>query len=390
MRGGFGNRGGFGGGFGGRGGGGSLQYTDDSISSYSAIFDNAEFNPTDKDKQRVITAIENLNNGTDLEKYFDVDQILRYFAAHTVVVNADSYTSNMQQNYYIYERNGKISILPWDYGLAFGSFMSGSSSSSVNFPIDTPVSGVNMEDRPLLNKLLEVDEYRERYHGYLQEIVAGYFESGLWESTIKVLDEKINEYVKNDTTTTSTYEQYENSLPALIEFGKLRAESICGQLEGSIPSTTDGQRADSSALVDASHLNMNLLGSMGGGAMRGGGNVQNGQDGQFDDAVMPEGQEGQFGGFGGGMPPEGRGEMPERETPPDSQFGGRGGDMPQGGRRGNQDQGGQFGGFGGGMPEMNNPNATPPQDNNISGIGVILGLLLLLGGATFLIAKPRK
>jgi spore coat protein CotH len=267
---GFGNRGGgFGGGmFGGRGGGGSLQYTDGEISSYSAIFDNAVFNPSDKDKQRVITALENLNNGTDLEKYFDVDQILRYFAAHTVVVNADSYTSNMQQNYYIYERNGQISVLPWDYGLAFGGFMAGEATSSVNFPIDTPVSGVNMEDRPLLDKLLAVDEYRERYHGYLQEIVDGYFASGRWESTIKALDEKINAYVKNDATATSSYAQYEESLPVLTEFGKLRAESIQGQLDGNIPSTTDGQRADSSALVDASHLNMSLLGTMGGGMMR--------------------------------------------------------------------------------------------------------------------------
>jgi spore coat protein CotH len=389
---GFGNRGGFGGGmFGGRGGG-SLQYTDDNISSYSAIFDNAEFNPTDKDKQRVITAIENLNNGTDLEKYLDVDQILRYFAAHTVVVNADSYTSNMQQNYYIYERDGKISILPWDYGLAFGSFMSGSASSSVNFPIDTPVSGVNMEDRPLLNKLLEVDEYRERYHGYLQEIIEGYFESGRWESTIKALDERINEYVKNDTTTTSTYEQYENALPTFIEFGNLRAESIRGQLEGTIPSTTDGQRADGSALVDASHINMSLLGSMGGGGMRGGDNIQNGQngqDGRIGDfgAGMPDGQEGQFGGFGEGMPPDGRGEMPEG-----GQFGGRGGDMPQGGRRG--EQGGQFGGFaGGGMPDMsdaNNRNTAPARNSAADGIIVLIGLVLLLGGAIMLIAKSRR
>ena len=86
-------RGGFGGGFGGFGssGGGSLVYTDDSIESYSSIFENAVFsNSSDKDKQRLITALKNLNEGTDLEKYIDVDAALRYFAAHTVVVNLDS------------------------------------------------------------------------------------------------------------------------------------------------------------------------------------------------------------------------------------------------------------------------------------------------------------
>jgi len=259
------------GGPGGGSGGGSLLYTSDDISSYSAIFDNSVFKSTDKDKQRVITAIKNLSAGTDLEKYFDVDEILRYFAAHTVVVNLDSYVSNMQQNYYIYERDGKITILPWDYGLAFGGFQSGDASSVVNFPIDTPVSGVSMEDRPLLNKLLEVDEYRERYHEYLRQIVEGYIESGLFESALYSMDAKISDYVKNDASAYVTYDQYKASLPVLVELVRLRAESILGQLNGTIPSTTSGQSEDSSSLVDASSINLSALGTMGGPGGGGGG-----------------------------------------------------------------------------------------------------------------------
>ena len=217
---GFTDRGGMGmGGFG-RDSGGSLIYTDDHISSYPAIFDNAVFSKiTDTDKQRVVTALKNLNTGSDLERYFDVDGILRYFAAHTVVVNLDSYISNMQQNYYIYELDGRLTILPWDYNLAFGGFQSGNVSTVVNFPIDTPVSGVSMEDRPLLYKLLEVDEYRTGYYGYLQQIVEDYFESGLYESSIHALDAKINEYVKDDSSAFFTHTQYEESLPHLIALG---------------------------------------------------------------------------------------------------------------------------------------------------------------------------
>ena len=297
-----GGMGGFGGGMGGFGGGrggGSLVYTSDDPADYTAIFDNAVIGTaSDKEKQRVITAIKNLNAGTDLEKYFDVDEILRYLAAHTVVVNLDSYSSNMAQNYYIYERDGKITILPWDYGLSFGGFQSGSASSVVNFPIDTPVSGVSMEDRPLINKLLEVDEYRERYHEYLRQIVEGYFESGLYESTIRNLDTKINTYVKNDVSAYYTYDQYEASLPQLIELGRLRAESIKGQLDGTIPSTSAGQNADSSALVDASSVNLFALGSMMGGGGMGQGGFPGGQGGWPD---MQGGQGGFPGGFPGGQ-----------------------------------------------------------------------------------------
>ena len=300
----------------GNSGGGSLIYTDDKLSSYNAIFNNAVFNSaTDKDKQRVVTAIKNLNSGTDLETYFDVDGILRYFAAHTIVVNLDSYSSNMQQNYYIYERDGKISILPWDYNLAFGGFQSGDTSSVVNFPIDTPVSGVSMEDRPLLNKLLEVDEYRERYHEYLRQIVEGYFESGLFEKTIYDLDAKISEYVKNDSSAFYTYTQYKSSLPVLVELGMLRAKSVRGQLEGTIPSTSSGQNANRGALVDASSINLSALGSMmgGGGMGQGGGPqgaVQGGQGGQGawqggqgNQNNLPFGGQGGF--PGGGNIPEG-------------------------------------------------------------------------------------
>ncbi|MSS10197.1 spore coat protein CotH [Clostridium sp. WB02_MRS01] len=281
------------GGMGGRGGG-DLVYVDDNISSYRSIFNNAQSQKnSDKDKQRVITAIKNLNEGTNLEQHFDVDEILRYLAAHTVVVNLDSYTSGMAQNYYIYERDGKITVLPWDYGLAFGGFQSDSASDVVNFPIDTPVSGVSMEDRPLINKLLEVPEYKDKYHEYLRQIVDGYFISGVFAETVMDLDAKINSYVKNDVSAFATYEEYEASLPVFIELGTLRAQSIDGQLNGTIPSTTDGQNSDKDALIDTSGINLSVLGSMMGGGGRGEGSRGEGGQG-----------EGGFGGMGG---------MPDRE-----------------------------------------------------------------------------
>lgn len=261
-------------GFVGRGGGssgGTLQYTDDNISSYPAIFDNARGTVSEADQQKVVEALKNLSDGTNLEAYFDVDEILRYFAAHTVVVNLDSYYSSMAQNYFIQERNGQISILPWDYHLSYGAFQSGSASDVVNFPIDTPVSGVTMESRPLLDMLLSNEEYLARYHAYLQEIVDGYFNSGLFEETARNIQETIAEYVQNDPSAFYTFEQFETGVDTLINLNMLRAKSITGQLDGTIPSTTDGQKADISSLVDASLLNMSDLGSngMGGGGDRG-------------------------------------------------------------------------------------------------------------------------
>ncbi|MDE6747141.1 MAG: CotH kinase family protein, partial [Oscillospiraceae bacterium] len=177
--------------------GGSLVYTDDESSSYSAIFGNAVGNGSDEeDYQKVIAALKALNEGENIEDYFDVDEILRYLAVHTVVVNLDSYSSGMAQNYYIYEHDGVLQILPWDYNYAWGAFQSGSSSAVVNFPIDTPVSGVDMSERPLIAKLFENEEYFERYHQYLSELMEKYFEGGSFDKKIDELDALIGGYVQ--------------------------------------------------------------------------------------------------------------------------------------------------------------------------------------------------
>lgn len=260
---------GFQGGMNGAQNGVSLVYSDDAISSYSAIFDNAETKTTTKDQQRVITALKHLNDGTDLETYVDVEAVLKYFAAHTVVVNMDSYTSNMAHNYYLYENNGQISILPWDYNLAFGGFQGGAASDVVNLAIDTPVSGVSLEERPLLGKLLEVPEYKEKYHAYLQQIMDSYFADGKFEQTVIKLDQLIADYVKNDPSSFTTFDAYKQAVAELTKLGTLRAESIQGQLRGEIPSTTADQKADPSKLIDASSVDLSKLGDMGRG-MQGG------------------------------------------------------------------------------------------------------------------------
>ena len=275
--------GGFGGGFGGMsGGGGSLQYTDDEVSSYSAIFDNTVFEATDTDYKRVIDALKKLSNGEDLEDTVDVEATLKYFAAHTVVVNLDSYVSSMAHNYYLYEDDGQLTILPWDYNLAFGGFQSGDASSVVNFPIDTPVSGVSMEERPLLGKLLEVPEYLELYHEYLQQIVDEYFNSSLFEQTVDSLNILISSYVEKDPTAFYDYDAYQTAVVELKELGILRAESVEGQLDGVIPSTSEGQSADSSKLVDASGVDLSALGSMGNGMVSMEGGMEGGMNGGMD------------------------------------------------------------------------------------------------------------
>ena len=229
-----------GGGPGGNSNGADLVWSGDDISNYSAIFDNAIFKNTDSDDYtKILDMIEHLDSMEDIESYLDVDEVLRYFAANTFLVNLDSYVSNMNHNYYLYENDGVVSILPWDYNLSFAGFQAGSASNAINFPIDSPVSD-SLEDNPLIANLLEVDEYKELYHQYLDEILNNFINNGTYETLITETDALISDYVKNDATAFYTFDEYEYAVSNLLIFGYDRATSIAAQLDGTQPSTTTG------------------------------------------------------------------------------------------------------------------------------------------------------
>lgn len=240
-----------------------LKYTDDEYDSYKNIFENAKTDISNADKKRLIGSLKKLGQGEDIEDVVDVEAVIRYFVVHNFVCNFDSYTGAMVHNYYLYEENGTLSMIPWDYNLAFGGFEAGTDAESmVNFPIDSPVSGGDMEERPMLSWIFETEEYTERYHRYFQEFMDSYFDSGYFEELITSVKEMIAPYVEKDPTKFCSYEEFEKGVDTLKKFCLLRAESISGQLDGSLPSTAQGQQRDSSNLVDASGILLSDMGMM--------------------------------------------------------------------------------------------------------------------------------
>lgn len=241
----------------------SLIYTDDAFESYSNLFDNAKTDPSDNDKKRLIESLRKLNEAEEIENIVDIDEVIRYFVVHNFVLNFDSYTGSMIHNYYLYEENGRLSMIPWDYNLAFGGFGSwGDATELVNYPIDTPVSGGTTDSRPMLAWIFDKDEYTNLYHQYFGEFLAEYFDSGYFNSLIDSVSAMISPYVQKDPTRFCSYEEYERGVSTLQAFCLLRAESISGQLSGTIPSTSEGQSQDISSLVSAGEINVSDMGSM--------------------------------------------------------------------------------------------------------------------------------
>lgn len=277
-------------------GGADLNYTDDDLDSYETIWDGEVTKTNQADHERVVKALKNIAEGNDLETYMDIDNLLRYMAVHVFSVNEDSLSGTMAHNYYLYESDGKLSLIPWDYNLALGGMggMGGGSgeteersgaTSVVNSPIDDAFSGTDFFDT-----LLENETYHSQYEAYLQQLVSEYINGGGFDAFYERVRSQIDELVETDPTAFYSYDEYETAAETLYQVVKLRGQSIQGQLDGTIPSTEEAQR-DSDALIDASDLDVSVMGTMN----MGGGNGADGPGGpgELDGAEPP-----QFGGKG--------------------------------------------------------------------------------------------
>lgn len=269
----FGNLADFGGmgGFSKSSGGANLNYTDDDLDSYSTIWDGEVTDTKKADHKRVVKALKNISKGTDLETYMDIDNLLKYMAVHVFSVNMDSLSGNMAHNYYLYESNGQLNLIPWDYNLAFGGMgangdMGGGSSNSatevVNSAIDNAFSGTEFFDT-----LMENETYRKQYYAYLNRLVEEYVCGDGFETFYNRTRNLIDSLVETDPTAFYTYEEYRTAADTLYQIVKLRAQSIEGQLSGTIPSTSEEQ-SYSDALIDASSLSVSAMGTMNTGRRR--------------------------------------------------------------------------------------------------------------------------
>lgn len=231
-----------------------LQYIDDEPDSYSNIWNNAKTEITEADQKRLIASLEKLSNGEEIASVVDIEQVIRYFVVHNYVCNDDSYTGMMVHNYYLYEKDGQMAMIPWDYNLAFGTFTASDADSTVNTPIDNPVSGGSGEDRPMWNWILSNESYTELYHQYFTEFLNAVDIQGIIDNAYNL----IQSYVEKDPTAFYTDEEFETGVDTLRQFCSLRSQSISMQLE-------TGETTENMGYTDASSISLTDMGAMNGG-----------------------------------------------------------------------------------------------------------------------------
>ena len=187
--------------------------------------------------KKLVSAINSIENGNkgDIESIFDVDTFLKSIAVNTVLGNYDSYNGSKAHNYFLLEEDGVFKYIPWDYNMAFGGFME-DKGASVTVSIDEPLYNVDASKRPLITKLLSVDEYKEKYYGYLQELV-DYYDN--FEQQVNELATLIKPYVENDPTAFYTIEQFEENITA-SDTDLSKVENKMPSMKGERPSMLEG------------------------------------------------------------------------------------------------------------------------------------------------------
>lgn len=247
----------------------ALKYIDDDPDSYDNIFRNAKFDVSYRDQERLIEALRVLNQEEELEWAVNVDEVLRYFTVQVFVMNWDSYIGYTGHNYFLYEEGGQISILPWDYNLAFGTYALGMTNPLkdaeilINYPVFTPAEGSVMKNRPLYHNLMQQEEYFTLYQKYFDQLISEYFESGCFEAWTEKTFQMISPYVEKDPTAFCSYDDFCLAAETLEQVCRLRARSVRQQLDGEIPATLSGQAEHPEKKVDVSSVRLEDLGDFG-------------------------------------------------------------------------------------------------------------------------------
>ena len=257
-----------------------LQYIDDDPASYPVMFGTgAKSDITDEDKARMISALKTLNSFENVDTAIDVDELCRYWACCAFINCIDSYIGTTPHNYYLLEEGGSLRMVPWDYDSAFGNTGQYDASTYVNAPIDNPVlpdcnnfgnnstdyAGTQwITDLPMVGFVFMNDEYKELYHSYLQELI----DTVDTDAIVLEAYELIAPYVAADQTS-SKKDNFASEAQDVGRYCQLRKESIQGQLDGTIPSTVNGQEADPDSLIDCSDLEGSSVGGSGAGGMGG-------------------------------------------------------------------------------------------------------------------------
>jgi hypothetical protein len=199
-----------------RGAGVSLAWLGPESTGYKDQGLKLTTNETADDWTKLISFIDLINNDHSsdfrqkFENAFDIHSYLKILAIEKCVRSWDSYWGG-GNNYFLYEHpDGKIRWIPWDMNETFQDIKIISGATSILDGYLVPAN--KFDERPLLKRIFEIEEYRNEYLNYVCELIQGNYTLGHLGEYILDRHNLIDDAYKSDPNRYNTYHSFENSL----------------------------------------------------------------------------------------------------------------------------------------------------------------------------------
>ncbi|MBP7643221.1 MAG: CotH kinase family protein [Saprospiraceae bacterium] len=155
----------------------------------------------------------------NIEPYLDIDRTLWHLATEVLFADDDSYIYKGKMDYYYYQDAETWRFQTYDYDA--NSILSSNSAAAWS-----PFYNETKVNYPLLNKLLQVPEIRQRYVHHLKTLLSEYIESGHLSSRIDYFKGMVDSLVLADPKKLATYAQFTTAIPQLKNLVTIRANTI--------------------------------------------------------------------------------------------------------------------------------------------------------------------
>ncbi|HZV69585.1 MAG TPA: CotH kinase family protein [Saprospiraceae bacterium] len=224
-----------GGGPGGGGGGGQwgdgtagMNYLGTDTATYQKYYDLKSTDVEDPWQKLIdacqVLSVATANNKETVASKLDIDKILWFLAVENVFTDDDSYIMKGKMDYYVYYDPENDLTFPFEYD--------GNSSFETNAATSwSPFYNANKVNYPLLNKLLAIPEWRQRYLAHYRTILNETFTTANANAIIDSMNARIKTLVSADTKKLYSTTQYTNAIPGLKNFVTNRRNYLLGNAE---------------------------------------------------------------------------------------------------------------------------------------------------------------
>lgn len=198
-----------------RGAGVSLDWLGSEPTGYKVQGLKLNTNESEDDWTRLISFIDLINNNhsddfkQQFESSFDVHSYLKILVIEKCIRSWDSYWGG-GNNFYLYEHpDGKIRWIPWDMNETFQDLKIISGTSLLTSYL---VPSNKFDERPLLKRIFEIEEYKTEYLNYVCELIQTKYTLDNLGEYILDRHNLIDEAYKIDTYKYNSYESFQHSL----------------------------------------------------------------------------------------------------------------------------------------------------------------------------------